>query len=213
MSAEFELDAEVRDGLGKGASRRLRRAGKVPAILYGAGRDPMNLSLSQRELLKRLDNDAFYSHILSIKLGSGVERAILKDMQRHPFKPTILHVDLQRVIADEKIRVHIPLHFINEETSTGVKQQGGVVSHLMIDVEAVCLPGDLPEYIEVDVANMEIGDSVNLSGLNLPTGVEIPQLAQGEEFDVPVVSMQAPKGGDEELEESEEEEDGHIDEE
>jgi large subunit ribosomal protein L25 len=203
MSFEFELNAEARDGLGKGASRRLRRAGKVPAILYGAGQNPMNLSLNHQELIKRLENDAFYSHILNIKLGSRVERAILKDMQRHPFKPTIFHVDLQRVIADEKIRVHIPLHFINEETSIGVKQQGGVVSHLMIDVEAICLPGDLPEYIEVDVANMEIGDSVHLSGLNLPTGVEIPQLAQGEEFDVPVVSVQSRKSGDEDLEEQE----------
>jgi large subunit ribosomal protein L25 len=197
MSAEFVLYAEPRDVSGKGASRRLRRAGKVPAILYGAGREPEMLMLTHNELLKDLENEAFYSHILSVNLESRTELAILKDLQRHPFKPAILHVDLQRVSADEKIRVHVPLHFINQETSPGVKQQGGAVSHHLIDVEVVCLPKDLPEFIEVDIAGLELGDSIHLSDLRLPEGVEIPQLAQGLEQDVTVVSIHGRKSGGE----------------
>ena len=189
MSVDFELHAEPRDVVGKGASRRLRRQGWVPAVMYGGGKAPESLSLQHRELLKQLENEAFYSHILNVKLGSRTERVVLKDMQRHPFKPSIMHVDLQRVSADEKIRMQVPLHFINEETSPGVKQQGGAVSHLMMDVEISCLPKDLPEYLEVDLINMGLGESLHLSDIKLPDGVEIPQLAQGPEQDLPVANI------------------------
>ena len=197
MSVEFVLHAEPRDVSGKGASRRLRRAGRVPAILYGAGREPEMLSLAHNELLKDLENEAFYSHILNVNLDSRTERAILKDLQRHPFKPAILHVDLQRVSADEKIRLHVPLHFINQEIARGVKQQGGAVSHHLIDVEVACLPKDLPEFIDVDIAGLGLGESIHLSELRLPEGDELPQLAQGLEHDVTVVSIHGRKSGGE----------------
>lgn len=189
MSVDFELNAEPRNAIGKGASRRLRREGRIPAILYGGGQQPESLSLEHREVLKQLDNEAFYSHILTINLGSRVERAILRDLQRHPFKPTVLHMDFQRITADEKLRVNVPLHFLNEGHARGVKQQGGVISHLLIDVEVSCLPKDLPEFIEVDLADLGLGESIHLSELKLPEGVEIVQLSQGPEHDVAVVSI------------------------
>ena len=146
MSAMFELSAEPRSDLGKGASRRLRRAGKVPAILYGGGLEPQALTLEHLEFMNQLQNEAIYSHVLTLKLGDRIENAVLRDLQRHPFKPTILHVDFLRVSADRKLRVHIPLHFINEENALGVKQQGGLVNHALIDIEIACLPKDLPEF-------------------------------------------------------------------
>lgn len=189
MSVEFVLNAEPREERGKNASRRLRREGRVPAVLYGGGQAPEGLSLEQSQIKQQLNNEAFYSHILQINIGSRQEQAILRDLQRHPFKPLALHLDLQRVTADEEIRVHVPLHFIHENIARGVKEQGGVISHLMIDVEVSCLPNDLPEFIEVDVANLGIGESIHLSELKLPAGVEIVPLAQGPEYDVPVVSI------------------------
>lgn len=189
MSVDFVLNAEPREGRGKNASRRLRREGRVPAVLYGGGQAPESLSLEQAQIKQQLGNEAFYSHILQINIGSRQEQAILRDLQRHPFKPLALHMDLQRVTADQEIRVHVPLHFVKESSARGVKEQGGVVSHLMIDVEVSCLPGNLPEFIEVDVANLGMGESIHLSELKLPAGVEIVQLAQGSEYDVPVVSI------------------------
>src|SRR5690606_2464581 len=149
---DFNLTAEVRSDAGKGASRRLRRAGKVPGIIYGAHKDAQSVTLDHTELSKHLENEAFYSHILTIKVGKDSQQAILKDLQRHPYKPVILHADFQRVSANEEIRVNVPLHFLNESTSTGVKQQGGVPFRVMTQIEVFCLPKDLPEFIEVDVA-------------------------------------------------------------
>jgi large subunit ribosomal protein L25 len=189
MSVAFELHAEPRQNLGKGASRRLRRQGRLPAVLYGGGKDPETLDFEHNKILQELHNEAFYSQILDIKIGSRTERAVLRDLQRHPFKPTLLHLDLQRVTADEKVRVHVPLHFLNQETSRGVKLQGGTISHLKIEVEIACLPANLPEFIEVDLAELEIGESIYLSQLKLPEGVEIVELSAGAEYDVPVVSI------------------------
>lgn len=189
MTVEFTLNAEPRAHLGKRASRRLRRTGQVPAVLYGGGQPPESLYFPHNELLQQLNNEAFYSHILKVNIGDRQEQAILKALQRHPYKPAVLHMDLQRISADAEIRVRVPLHFVHENVARGVKEQGGVISHLMIDVEIACLPRDLPEYIEVDVANLGMGESVHLSDLKLPEGVQIVQLIQGEEYDVPVVSI------------------------
>jgi len=187
MKTSFELVAEFRDDQGKGASRRLRRTGKVPAILYGGHKEPRALALDHTRLLQMLDNERFYSTILSLKLGDEKQSAVLKDLQRHPFKNAVLHVDLQRVLEDEKIRIKVPLHFLNETTSIGVKQQGGVVSHLRSEVEVQCLPKDLPEFIEVDLAELQLGQLVHLSELKVPAGVELPELVHGH--DAAVVSI------------------------
>ena len=188
---EFTLNAQARNDLGKGASRRLRRAGKVPAILYGGGQEPLALTLEHLEFMNQLQNQAIYSHVLTLKLGDRVESAVLRDLQRHPFKPTILHIDFLRVSADRKLRVHIPLHFINEDEARGVKQQGGVVSHALIDIEIACLPKDLPEFIEVDLGAMNIGDNVHASQVKLPAGVAL--VKHGDED--PIVVSIVGKGG------------------
>jgi len=200
MSISFEVQAETRDDMGKGASRRLRRAGQVPAIIYGAHKESTMITLDHNELIKHLEHEAFYSHVLDLKLGKKKEKVVLKDLQRHPSKPFILHVDFQRVSAKEKLRMHVPLHFMNEETAPGVKQ-GGRVSHTLTDIEVNCLPKDLPEYIEVDMAEIEIGQVIHLSELALPKGVEIPALAQGAGQDAVVVSIHSGKIAEEEEEE------------
>jgi len=189
MKTSFELIAEFRDDQGKGASRRLRRSGKVPAILYGGHQDARALALDHARLVLMLDNERFYSTILSLKVGEEKQAAVLKDLQRHPYKNQIVHIDFQRVLEDEKIRMRIPLHFLNEATSVGVKTQGGVVSHLRNDVEISCLPKDLPEYIEVDLQELGLGQLIHLSELKLPKGVELPELIHGH--DAPVVSIHA----------------------
>ncbi len=194
MSSEFVLTAELRTEQGKGASRRLRRTGRVPAILYGAGKEPVPLSVNHNELLRHLENEAFYSHILTIDVGGKKEQAVLKDLQRHPAKPFILHLDLMRVSAGEKIRVNVPLHFVGEDVAPGVKIGGGIVNHAITEVEISCLPKDLPEYIEVDLSRLELGESLHLSDLQLPPGVELVQLLQGEEHDVAVATIQATRG-------------------
>ena len=189
MSDEFDLIAELREDQGKGASRRLRRQLKVPAIIYGAGRPPRPLAFDHNKVLQQLENESFYSSILNIKVGDKSQAAILKDLQRHPAKNQILHMDFQRIVEDEEIRMNVPLHFIGEDVAPGVKQAGGSVSHLMTDVEIVCLPRYLPEYIDVDVSGLELDEMLNLSDLKLPEGVEIPALAQGPEADRAVVSI------------------------
>lgn len=186
---DFNLTAEVRTDAGKGASRRLRRSGGVPGVIYGAHKDAVAITLNHMELQRHLAHEAFYSHILTIKVGKEEQQAILKDLQRHPYKPVILHADFQRVSADEEIRVSVPLHFINEATAIGVKQQGGIVSHVMTQLEVFCLPKDLPEYIEVDVAKLEIGQSLHISDLALPAGVTSVELSHGAEHDQPVVAI------------------------
>ncbi len=191
---EFELIAQQRTELGKGANRRLRRAGWVPAIMYGAGKEPLPLTLSHQDLLKHLQQEAFYSHILTVKIGDQQEKAVLKDLQRHPYRPTILHLDLQRVIETEKLYKIIPLHFINEDICIGVKQGGGVVSHHMTEVEIRCLPKDLPEFIAVDLSEVKLNEVIHLSNLSLPEPVEIVALLTGTEQDRAVVSVHLPRG-------------------
>jgi large subunit ribosomal protein L25 len=178
MKTAFELDAEFRETQGKGASRRLRRDGKVPAIIYGGHLDARALTLSHQKLTLMLDNERFYSTILSLKVGNETQAAILKDVQRHPYKNAIVHVDFQRVEENEKIRIKIPLHFKGEAVSPGVKTQGGIVSHMRNDVEISCLPKDLPEFIEVDLSGLSLNESIHLSQLKIPEGVQLVDLAK-----------------------------------
>ena len=173
MSDEFNLIAEMREDEGKGASRRLRRQGKVPAIIYGAGREPRSLMFDHNKVLRELENESFYSSILNIKVGDKSRAAIVKDIQRHPSKKRILHIDLQRIVEDEKIRMQIPIHFLGEEDAVGVKLEGGMVSRLMTELEIECLPKDLPEYFEVDISELEMDQMLHVSDIKLPEGVEI----------------------------------------
>ncbi|MGX2032844.1 50S ribosomal protein L25/general stress protein Ctc [Methylocaldum gracile] len=192
MVGSFVFDAELRTNTGKGDARRLRRAGKVPAVLYGGNADPIGLVLEHNKVVKSLESEAVYSHVLTVKVGGREERAILKGLQRHPSKPIIMHMDFQRVSRGEKIRVHVPLHFVNQDISVGVKK-GGVVTHNLVDVEVACTPDQLPEYIEVDLAHVDVGQSVHLSDLKVPEGVEILALAHGPEHDLPVAAIQSGK--------------------
>src|ERR1044071_5343397 len=178
MRISFELAAEFRDGQGKGASRRLRHAGKVPAILYGGSSEPRSISLNHQKLMTLVDNEKFYSSIINLVVGDKKQAAIVKDLQMHPARNAIVHVDMQRVVETEKIRIHIPIHFKGEAASPGVKTQGGVVSHRIADVEISCLPKDLPEFIELDLSKMELNESKHLSDLPLPAGVTIPAIAE-----------------------------------
>jgi len=186
--AKFELNAEVRDVKGKGASRRLRRDGKVPAVMYGAGKDALSLTLDHNSLYNQIKNEAFYSSILTVKVGSDTEQAILRDIQMHPYKPRIAHMDLQRISATEKLHMKVPLHFINQDIAPGVKLQGGLVSHLMSEVDITCLPKDLPEFLTVDMGEVELNQSVHLSDLKLPEGVAISALQHGNDLGVATIT-------------------------
>ncbi|MEN9705526.1 MAG: hypothetical protein RLZZ393_1405 [Pseudomonadota bacterium] len=189
MATKFELSAETRADQGKGASRRLRHAGKVPGIIYGGNETPSNISLSHQKLEQVVDNEKFYATIVTVDVAGAKHQVVVKDVQMHPARNAIVHIDFQRVLADQPIRLHVPIHFLNEATSPGVKLQGGIVSHLRSDIEVSCLPKDLPEAIEVDMGQMKLNDSVKLSDLKLPAGVTIPELAHGH--DAPVVSIHA----------------------
>jgi len=191
MKKSFTVGADSRNDQGKGASRRLRRAGKVPAILYGGKGEPKNVTLDQRNLLTMVDNERFYSSVITLQLDGQDHQAIVKDIQMHPAKNLVLHVDLQRVLADQAIRIHIPIHFLNAGTSPGVKLQGGQVSHLKTDLEISCLPKDLPEAIEVDLGAMNLNETIFVKDLKLPEGVTVPELVQGR--NTPVVSIHAPR--------------------
>jgi large subunit ribosomal protein L25 len=190
MKTSFELVAEFRETQGKGASRRLRHEGKVPAILYGGHADARTLTLSHQKLLIMLDNERFYSTILSLKVGDQSQAAILKDVQRHPFKNAIVHVDFQRVEENEKIRISIPLHFTGAAVSPGVKSQGGIVSHMRTETEVTCLPKDLPEFIEVDISGLSLNESIHLSQLKIPEGVTLVDLVKD---DAAVVAIHSPR--------------------
>ena len=193
MSESFIIEAEVRTDTGKGASRRLRHQNKVPAVLYGAGKDPVALTLDHNEMFHHLENEAFYSHILTVNIGKEKEPAILKDLQRHPAKSAkIMHIDLMRVDMKEKIRVHVPLHFINEDKAPGVKA-GGLVAHSVTELHIACLPGALPEYIEVDIADLELDTGLHVSDLKLPEGVEAVDLLQGDDHDYLVAAIHLPR--------------------
>jgi large subunit ribosomal protein L25 len=202
MSVDYVLNAEIRTDSGKGASRRLRRTDKIPAILYGGRQEPVSLSLPQNEVHRQVKEEGFFSHILTIRIGDRSERAILRDIQRHPYKPLVQHLDFQRVSEDETIRVHVPLHLVNEDRCKGVRQEGGVISRLQIEVEVSCLPKNLPEFIEVDVANLGMNESIHLSEIVLPEGVELVQLAH-EGADTAVVNVHYPHGAGRDEEEAE----------
>ena len=208
MSDALVLKAENRTDTGKGASRRLRREGKVPAILYGGLTPPRALTLDHDELTHQLENEAIYSSILTVTVEDKSQPCILKDMHRHPARRLIMHVDLQRVLEDQEIRVSVPIHWLNEDICVGVKQQGGAISHMMTEVEVSCLPKNLPEYLEVDMAEVEMDQVVTLSQIPLPEGVEVPELAQ--ERDHPVANVHVIREIEEEVEEVEELAEGEV---
>src|SRR3954462_6807390 len=190
MKISFDRGAEFRDGQGKGASRRLRHSGRVPAILYGGHKEPRAITLDHQKLMTLVENEKFYSSIINLKVGDVTQAAIVKDLQMHPARNAIQHLDMQRVTENEKIRIHIPIHFKGEAASPGVKTEGGVVSHRVADVEILCLPKDLPEFIELDLSDMHINESKHLSDLPLPEGVTIPATAKGN---ATVVSIHPPR--------------------
>jgi large subunit ribosomal protein L25 len=190
MRISFTFGADARGTQGKGASRRLRHTGKVPAILYGAHRDAQALVLDQQNLLTMIADERFYSSIVRLKIGESTQEAIVKDVQMHPAKNLVVHVDLQRVVENEKIRIRLPIHFKGESISPGVKTEGGVVSHMRADVEVSCLPKDLPEFLELDLSGMHLNETKFLADVPVPAGVTIPELSQRN---APVVSIHAPR--------------------
>jgi len=201
MSQKIEINAEMRTDVGKGASRRLRRSGdKVPGIIYGAEEAPVNLTLNANELSKAMQSEAFYSQILNVKFDGKTQQAVLRDMQRNPATEKVLHVDFFRISANKPIQVSVPLHFVNEDRCKGVRLGGGNIAHTMNEVEVSCLPADLPEYIEVYMAELDIGEIIHLSDLALPQGVTIVALTHDD--DRAVVSVQAPRAAVEEEEEA-----------
>ena len=195
--ANFKLDASVRTDLGKGASRRLRREDKLPGIIYGGEEAPVSITLDHNKVNNSADFEAFYSHVLEINLDGKVVEVLVKDMQRHPFKPKITHIDFQRVIAGQDVHTNVPLHFVNEEKSAAVKA-GGIAEHHVTEIEVTCLPKNLPEFIEVDMAAVEMGQTLHLSDLTLPAGVASVELAKDDEtHDLAVVTVKpAPKAAD-----------------
>ena len=191
MRVSFTFGADPRETHGKGASRRLRHAGKVPAILYGGHKEAERLVLDQQNLLTMIANERFYSSIVQVKNSNGTQQeAIVKDVQMHPARNVVVHVDLQRVVENERIRIKVPIHFKGETISPGVKTQGGVVSHMRADVEVVTLPKDLPEFLELDLSGMNLNETKFLSDIPLPAGVSIPELTRRN---APVVSIHSPR--------------------
>jgi len=198
MSTEFSLQAKGREDTGKGASRRLRRlAGDIPAIVYGGKKAPAQISLAHKDVIKALENEAFYSQIISLDVDGKSEDVIIKDIQRHPAKAIVMHMDFFRISKTTKLQTRIPLHFINEDTCVGVKLGGGLIAHSMTDIEISCLPKDLPEYIEVDMAEVELGQTVHLTDIKLPKGVESVALSHGDDHDLPVAAVNMPKAAEE----------------
>ncbi|MDX1599688.1 MAG: 50S ribosomal protein L25/general stress protein Ctc [Marinobacter sp.] len=210
MSQEFVIEAFPRGDQGRGASRRLRREErKIPAIVYGGNKEATPISIWHNELKKALENEAFFSHVLTIELDGKKESVILKDLQRHPYKPLLTHADFLRVDKDHEIHVNVPLHFLNEDSAPAIKLQGGVANHQITEVEVICLPQNLPEFIEVDMADVEMDKVVHLSDLKLPKGVKVAALLQGEDHDLPVVAIHKPRGAKvDDAEEGEEGEEG-----
>lgn len=203
MTVELKLDATVRTDQGKGASRRLRRAKQIPGIIYGAGKEPVALTFDEEQILRLMREEAFFSQILDVKVkGKRTERVILKDLQRHPFKPLVSHMDLLRIRAGEKMRQNVPIHFLNQEEAKGVKLEGGLVHHDLIEIEVECLPENLPTAIDVDIAELGLGESVHLSDITPPEDVVFPGLDTESDHDPVLVSIQAPRKV---LEEEEEE--------
>jgi large subunit ribosomal protein L25 len=189
MKESFVVNAEVRTAHGKGASRRLRHTGKVPAIIYGGKTEPQSITVDHNELSKHLKTEAFYSHILTVNIGGASEQAVLKDLHRHPVRNDIMHMDLQRVLADQLLRMHVPLHFKGAEIAPGVKVGKGVVEHHLIQVEVECLPKDLPEFLEVDLSQLNVNEAVHLSQLKLPEHVALVELKHGNDASIAAVHL------------------------
>jgi large subunit ribosomal protein L25 len=187
--AKYEITAEARATQGTGASRRLRRAGKVPGIVYGAGKEPTMVTFEHNVMWRHLAEEKFHTSIITLKMNGATDQAILRDYQVHPVKPQVLHVDLQRISATEKIHMKVPLHFLGQDVAPGVKIGGGLISHLMTEVDITCLPADLPEFLEVDMSNVQLNQSVHLSDLKLPKGVTITQLAHGQDLAVATITL------------------------
>jgi len=201
MSISFSVEAETRTDLGKGASRRLRHTEKFPAVVYGAGKDPVSLTIDHKKFLHSLENEAFYSHILTLVIDGKDEQVVLKDLQRHPAKIAVMHADFLRVSANEKLHMSVPLHFVNSEEGPGAKE-GGLVTHSMTEVEIACLPKDLPEFLEVDCSTLELDQSLHMSDITVPAGVEIVELAHGEGHDQPIAACHMTRGAQEEDEDA-----------
>jgi large subunit ribosomal protein L25 len=201
MSTGFELEFQARESTGKAHNRRLRREGRVPGVLYGAGRDARPISLDWNTLMHQMEREAFYTSSLSLKEGKNTQPVIVKDVQRHPIKPQILHIDFQRILEDEEITLNVPIHFLGEEQSKGVKLQGGEIQHLMTEIEVSCLPKDLPEFIELDVTGLELNEVLHLLDVTVPEGVTFTELAH--ERNPAVVAINPPRR--EEIEEEPEE--------
>lgn len=205
MSTHHTIVAEFREDVGKGASRRLRRMGKVPAIIYGGHREPVALTLNQTQLLHSAEHESFYASIIEIRVGEDItQQAVVRDMHRHPFKPIIMHLDFMRVSAGELLTIAVPIHFIGEEKSPAGKASGVVIQHHMTDVEIEALPKDLPEFLSVDLSMMDVGDAVLLSQIPLPEGVTIPALENADEYDAVVanaIHVKESQGSDEDVEE------------
>lgn len=206
---EYNVNAELRSDRGRTAARRLRNHDKVPAVLYGAGKDSVSLTLEANEIKDLLSQEAFHSSILTIRAGAETAQAVLRDYALHPYKPKVMHVDFQRVRATEKMHMSVPLHFVGEDEAPGVRLEDGIVSHLFNEVDVTCLPKDLPSYLEVDVSALGINESLHLSDIKLPEGVELTALMHGEEEDHAIVSISHAKVVEEEEElEAEEEMEG-----
>ena len=204
---DFILEASPRADVGKGASRRLRRIdGNIPAIIYGAGEEPTAVTIPHKDIIKATENEAFFSHIITIKVDGKDESVIIRDLQRHPAKPRIMHADFLRVSADQAITVRVPLHFVNEDKCIGVKQEGGIIDHMINELEVSCLPANLPEYINVFMADLKVGESIHISDLALPEGVSSVELSHGEDHDQVVAACVLPRA--ELVEEDTEEADG-----
>jgi len=200
MSENFTVEAQLRADMGKGASRRLRHQGMVPGIVYGTSKAPLSIMVDHNKVIHHIENEAFFSHILELSIDGKAEKVVIKDMQRHPAKRTVLHMDFLRVSATEAIRMHVPLHFTGEEIAPGIKTGGGIASHLVTDVEVSCLPADLPEYMEVDMSALDVGDSLHLSDIQVPKGVELVELSHGEEHDSAIANIHMPRAAVEEEE-------------
>lgn len=181
MSTGFALDIGNRSDLGTGSSRRLRRLGKVPAIIYGGGRKPRAVVVDHTKLLHQMEHEAFYTSILTLTLGDVSQPVVVKDVQRHPARRQVLHLDFQRIREDEKITLNVPIHFLGADIAVGVKEQGGEVSVQLTEVEVSCLPKDLPEYIEVDITDLQLNQRLHLADLQVPEGVELPALVHGQD--------------------------------
>ena len=189
MATQYKLDAVLRTDSGKGASRRLRRTGKIPAIVYGGTGEPVSICLAENQLVRNLQEEQFYSSIIDLSIDGTAEKVILRDLQRHPARPVVLHADLVRINAKEKINVVVQLHFVNEDACHGVKQDGGKVTKAMMNLEVSCLPADIPEFVEVDVEALKLGESLHISDLTLPKGVESTQLAHGSDHDLSIATI------------------------